>query len=115
MAAAWANGRQHRIGGSGGGIGIGHSGGRAVERQARQVRVMYRAKVAGRESDRRQDLSMVDGRDGIRSILIARTARQTAGAGMGKNGRRHEMAAGEAEAVMAVAAVAAGRAARRDR
>ena len=112
MAAAWANGRQHRIGGSGGGIGIGHSGGRAVERQARQVRVMYRAKVAGRESDRRQDLSMVDGRDGI--ALIARTARQTAGAGMGKNGRRHEMAAGEAEAVMAVAAVAAGRAARRD-
>ena len=63
---------------------------------------MYRAKVAGRESDRRQDLSMVDGRDGI--ALIARTARQTAGAGMGKNGRRHEMAAGEAEAVMAVAA-----------
>ena len=42
MAAAWASGRQHRIGGSGGGIGIGHSGGRAVERQARQVRVMYR-------------------------------------------------------------------------
>jgi len=46
---------------------------------------------------------MVDGRDGI--ALIARTARQTAGAGMGKNGRWHEMAAGEAEAVMAVAAV----------
>ena len=92
MAAAWASGRQHRIGGSGGGIGIGHSGGRAVERQPRrgQIRVMYRAKVAGRESDRRQDLSMVDGRDGI--ALIARTARQTAGAGMGKNGRRHEMA-----------------------
>jgi hypothetical protein len=38
MAAAWASGRQHRIGGSGGGIGIGHSGGRAVERQPRRGR-----------------------------------------------------------------------------